>query len=471
MKCKILFYTLTLLLFASCARKNKNIAVIHSDVADSVFKEIHLVPYKGMANYLTQFYDEGFTFSGGTTFSWKVDTVESRTFFSHNNGYFWTPIFITPGDSVSVKLLKNGEQYDVIFEGENAAHYNYESKKRKAIQMEDPNPTQDIAPYEYKKQLLACRIEEEKFLEKYKKENKVSAEFVDYASAEINNKYVLWLYCYVYFNKCKVDAEKYLEGTEIVQNPLSHSAIDAFFYKYVMCASNSDILKNYNAIQTEVIPQFRSTLIADLIIWFAKKGDVSYKSALTEMMSQIEKISQDSMLQTVVKEYEPFYSLSGTVLPDSVLDNTHLLSYKDSKKMTLRQVFEKCGNTAVCLDFWASWCGPCRMTNAQSKENKHELNDKGVVVAYISVDDDKDAWEKAVKEDDISENQYLLLDEENSPLSKNLKIRESGIPRFVLFNKKHEIGLLSAPRPVGCMFQDLKAVIESNPEDYVRLNK
>ncbi|MBP5134210.1 MAG: hypothetical protein ILP24_00400, partial [Paludibacteraceae bacterium] len=89
------------------------------------------------------------------------------------------------------------------------------------------------------------------------------------------------------------------------------------------CASNSDVSKNYNAIQTEVIPQFRSTLIADLIIWFAKKGDVSYKSALTEMMSQIEKISQDSMLQTVVKEYGPFYSLSGTVLPDSVLDNTH----------------------------------------------------------------------------------------------------------------------------------------------------
>ena len=470
MKSRFFFLYTLVVFFASCAHENKNIAIIHSEAADSIFKEIHLVPYGGSANYFSKYYDEGFTFSGGTTFSWEIDTVECRTLFSRSNGNFWTSVFVTPGDSVSFKTVNNGDYFDVIFEGKNAAHYNYESEKRKSIQMEEPYPTPEINPDEYKKQLQAYRAEEEKFLMKYKDENKVSREFIDYASAEINNKFVLNLYSYVYLNKCKVDAEKYLLGTEIIQNPLSHSAIDALFYKYVICASGNDIVMNYNAIQKEVITKFRPTLTADLVIWFAKKGDVSYKSSLYSVMNHIEKTSKDSILLATVKECKPFYSLTGTVLPDSILDNTQLLCYQDDKEISLRQFFKKYENSAIYLDFWASWCGPCRMVNAQSAENKHELKGKGVNVVYISVDDDKDSWKKAVKQDGIQENQYLLLDEKNSPLNNYLQIRGigNGIPRFVLFNKKHEIVLLNAPHPVDCTYQDLKAIIEKSPDEFVK---
>jgi len=458
MKNRILIATFASLLFASCTHENKNIAIIRSEADDSIFKEIHLAPYCSMANYFAQSFDEGFIFSGDSTFSWKIDTVECRTIFCHSDAYFWTSIFVTPGDSVSFKTVNKGDYFDVIFEGKNAAHYNYELEKRNAIQLEEPHPTPNIDQYEYKKQLQAYRAEEEKFLEKYKKQNKVTSEFVDYASAEINNKYVLSLYDYVYSNKCKVDVEKFLEGTDIVQNALSHSAIDALLYKYVMCASNSDIEKNFNAIQTEVIPQFRPTLTANLVIWFAKKGDTSYKSALLNVINQIETTSKDSMLLANVKEYKSFYSLTGTALPDSVLNNTRLICYQDNKEITLRQLLKTYENSAIYLDFWASWCGPCRMTNSQSKDNKHELKDKGIVVAYISMDENTEMWKKAAKEDEVVENQYCLLDVNSSPLRNYFKIMS--IPHFVLFNKKHEIVLLNAPRPIDCSFFELKAIVE-----------
>lgn len=56
----------------------------------------------------------------------------------------------------------------------------------------------------------------------------------------------------------------------------------------------------------------------------------------------------------------------------------------------------------VLIDFWASWCGPCRMANRDMVKLYSKYKDKGFEIFSISVDDNAEAWKKAMKKDHIT---------------------------------------------------------------------
>ncbi len=53
----------------------------------------------------------------------------------------------------------------------------------------------------------------------------------------------------------------------------------------------------------------------------------------------------------------------------------------------------------LLLDFWASWCGPCRAENPNVLAAYKKYHDKGFDVLAVSLDTDRAKWEKAIKED------------------------------------------------------------------------
>ncbi|MDD3990082.1 MAG: TlpA disulfide reductase family protein, partial [Bacteroidales bacterium] len=63
----------------------------------------------------------------------------------------------------------------------------------------------------------------------------------------------------------------------------------------------------------------------------------------------------------------------------------------------------------VILDFWASWCVPCRKSNPHLKALYEKYKDKGLEVICISDDDSKpDKWREAVEKDQIGMFKHVL---------------------------------------------------------------
>jgi len=56
----------------------------------------------------------------------------------------------------------------------------------------------------------------------------------------------------------------------------------------------------------------------------------------------------------------------------------------------------------VLLDFWASWCGPCRHNNPRLVKLYNKYHDKGLEIYGVSLDEDMKSWKKAVHSDKLS---------------------------------------------------------------------
>jgi thiol-disulfide isomerase/thioredoxin len=55
----------------------------------------------------------------------------------------------------------------------------------------------------------------------------------------------------------------------------------------------------------------------------------------------------------------------------------------------------------VLIDFWASWCGPCRKENPNVVSLYEKYKDKGFTVFSVSLDSDKNAWMRAIETDKL----------------------------------------------------------------------
>jgi peroxiredoxin len=118
-------------------------------------------------------------------------------------------------------------------------------------------------------------------------------------------------------------------------------------------------------------------------------------------------------------------------------ENAPNFTLPSSKKVSIK-LSEFCKNKKLVLvDFWASWCGPCRNENPNVVAAYNKFKNKGFDIISVSIDEDANKWMKAVEDDKLS---WLQVNDNKgweSPTIKEYGV--SGIPSNFLIDNQGKI--------------------------------
>ncbi|GAB7087859.1 TlpA disulfide reductase family protein [Marinifilum fragile] len=224
--------------------------------------------------------------------------------------------------------------------------------------------------------------------------------FVDFSDVQVSGSNTNDLYKekLTFKDKFGVQHEKYYKDHDAilaaVRNAKSKAVADSLRntddYK-AFAQAEKDFFTNVEKTTNETILANKDSWWGPLVMLESMSYFTDEQIPLYEQFSEAAKNSYYGQL--VKKELFPERLVNKTV-PEFTLAN------REGKYFNSLELME--GKKYVLIDFWASWCGPCRREIPNLKHMYELYASKGLQIISISKDEDKKAWEKALDKENMA---------------------------------------------------------------------
>ena len=233
---------------------------------------------------------------------------------------------------------------------------------------------------------------------------------------------------------------------------------------------NAFELINQTAVAISSEKSFLDTSLADSLIanqnlrelwttnryryWF----EVLHKPLSVQQQAIFKQKVTNPYLRDYIDNVQNFY---GDVANESIsyeasLKNTeHLKEYQDAETL-FEELIKPYRGKVIYVDFWGTWCAPCRENMKYMPAIKDELKGEDVIFMYFANRSPKATWENIIKEMNLTgENivHYRLPDEQQGMIERKHSV--SAFPTYMLINKEGKVVVKNALSP-----RDKKALIK-----------
>lgn len=344
-------------------------------------------------------------------------------------------------------LLNHGHYFRKLAQAPKLAPSIYEKYKADYISIDS-----------LKKSFLAYSSSYRKMLDSMRSKENVSIEFVQYYS------YLLQLKEWEYYISSYYFEDNILLDTTIdnffSDSYLEYLSYDSYIGSYLSCfypksrsipsvrfsnGEDVDWRRCFDSVEAESIfpPKTKNRLLA-----FCLNNIVNAFSG-NDLNIYLDRYIAATGDTIAVNKLKVSNNLDFTKSEELVLQDLN------GKQITLKQILEKHKGKVIYIDFWASWCAPCKYSMPYAKQLREEYRNRNIVFIYLAYNDEQEAWKNAVEKYEVSylaEN-YLILNPKTSKFIVDYNIKT--IPRYMLYSKNGELVDKDVPRPEANNIREL----------------
>lgn len=410
-------------------------------------------------------------------------TISERSYTGMNKS-----LPIQPGDSIEVSislqdihffLLKNGKKEQVNWSKkeilpEQNSYALIEEMKTTYNNMLIPPPLWSDASETAKKAVKKAYDDYEKREKNYENLVVIKNDYVRYYD-EINNYYenafkgtklikdsiqrnfnksfILWEQYQdlkVLYNLTKEiivieEMKKLCDENMVIKGPFSLPMLhDYFMSKYILGRRLIPLTEVYDSVIFKEFP-YQEESLKMLILKEMQMPFVKYprKDVITYIDKFVAQYGMNGRIREMMENVEYDVEISSDLFLESYYGEK--TSFEEFRKTFKGQV--------IYVDFWASWCAPCRIALPESKRLHEEFKDKDIVFIYLALNDELKEWRKACEQEQLRTNSFRITNPKSSAFIDNMKL--NSIPRYMLYDKSGKLFHADAPSPGGPAIRNL----------------
>ena len=352
------------------------------------------------------------TANGTFTISFNLD---STTYLNFGHGIETTAMYVHPGDKI--KLTIDTELFDETIEYKGSSSSSYLAKK---YLLEEGNDFFGKVYYMSSGEAYKAVLDSFKIDVINEFGEITDSAFINSEITSIDEKNTYFIGRQEKLANYSVDVKTYMWETRAI-------ARDFNFYAAIDSLNSID----FNNMAEQYAAAFQASLNNVTDAEFI----VTAKERITKTTDSW--LERKTAVDNMPKEGEPAIDFN---YPDIEGNEISLTSFKGK---------------LVYVDVWATWCGPCKAEIPSLQKLETDYHGKDITFMSVSVDTDKEDWEKMVAEKELGGVQ--LWADGWSKITKDYAI--FGIPRFLLFDAKGNVISTNAPRPSS---DEIRELLEAN---------